>query len=733
MVFTPREHAIKEIAEARAVAPCKEPELGNTQRSELFGRDVFNTRAMRERLPKGVFQRLEQTIKNGVQMNPSDADVIASAMKDWAMERGATHYTHWFQPMTGTTAEKHDTFLTPTADGQVISQFSGDMLIQGQPDASSFPSGGLRSTFEARGYTSWDPTSPAFLVSGPLGRTLYIPTVFYSYTGESLDRKTPLLRSEDALSNQCVRLMRLLGNTAVTGVQVMIGAEQEYFLVDRRLFMLRPDLVLSGRTLYGARPLKGQELEDHYFGAIPSRVMAFMQEAEEQLFALGIPVLTRHNEVAPGQFEIAPVYESANIATDHNMLIMEVLRTTAERHGFACLFHEKPFTGVNGSGKHNNWSLRDSNGHNLLEPGDTPRDNAQFLLFLAAVLRAVHRHPEALRIGTVGASNDHRLGAHEAPPATLSVYLGEQLTSVIESIAGKPDSNSSWGSRTMEIGVSILPPLPKDVSDRNRTSPMAFTGNRFEFRAVGASQSVAPINISLNAAVASALDDISGKLEKTISGGTPVLKAVQELLASLFKEHEPIIFNGNNYSAEWQEEAAKRGLPNYKDTVVALEQYARPDVMKVFCGQGILSERELLARQGILFENYVRTVSIEAQVALSLGRTSILPAALSWQKELADLIISTREVLGGTAGLPEEDLFSRMRKHSVALISGLDVLEKVWMELNSIEDALQAAKFARDTVLPQMKACRTEADALEEIIDNRRWPLPSYEEMLWLS
>lgn len=733
MVFTPREHAIKEIAEARAVAPCKEPELGNTQRSELFGRDVFNMRAMRERLPKGVFQRLEQTIKNGVQMNPSDADVIASAMKDWAMERGATHYTHWFQPMTGTTAEKHDTFLTPTADGQVISQFSGDMLIQGQPDASSFPSGGLRSTFEARGYTSWDPTSPAFLVSGPLGRTLYIPTVFYSYTGESLDRKTPLLRSEDTLSNQCVRLMRLLGNSTVTGVQVMIGAEQEYFLVDRRLFMLRPDLVLSGRTLYGARPLKGQELEDHYFGAIPSRVMAFMQEAEEQLFALGIPVLTRHNEVAPGQFEIAPVYESANIATDHNMLIMEVLRTTAERHGFACLFHEKPFTGVNGSGKHNNWSLRDSNGHNLLEPGDTPRDNAQFLLFLAAVLRAVHKHPEALRIGTVGASNDHRLGAHEAPPAILSVYLGEQLTSIIESLAGKADSNSSWGSRTMEIGVSILPPLPKDVSDRNRTSPMAFTGNRFEFRAVGASQSVAPINISLNAAVASALDDISGALEKAIAGGVPVLKAVQELLTSLFKEHKPIIFNGNNYSEEWQKEAAKRGLPNYKDTVVALEQYNRPDVMKVFCGQGILSERELLARQGILFENYVRTVSIEAQVALSLGRTIILPAALSWQKELADLIICTREVLGGNAELPEKDLFVRVRKHSVALIAGLDILEKVWTELNSIEDTLQGAKFARDTVLPQMKACRTESDALEEIIDNRRWPLPSYEEMLWLN
>ena len=733
MVFTPREHAIKEIAETLAVTPCKEPELSNTQRSDMFGRDVFNMRAMRERLPKGVFQRLEQTIKNGAQMNPSDADVVASAMKDWAMERGATHYTHWFQPMTGTTAEKHDTFLTPTTDGQVISQFSGDMLIQGQTDASSFPSGGLRSTFEARGHTSWDPTSPAFLVSGPLGRTLYIPTVFYSYTGESLDRKTPLLRSEDALSHQCVRLMRLLGNTSVTGVQVMIGVEQEYFLVDRRLYMLRPDLILSGRTLYGARPLKGQELGDHYFGAIPSRVMAFMQDAEDQLFALGIPVLTRHNEVAPGQFEIAPVYESSNIATDHNMLIMEVLRTTAERHGFACLFHEKPFTGVNGSGKHNNWSLRDSNGHNLLEPGDTPRDNAQFLLFLAAVLRAVHKHPEPLRIGTVGASNDHRLGAHEAPPAILSVYLGEQLTSILKAIAGKTDGHYSWGNRTMEIGVSVLPPLPVDVSDRNRTSPMAFTGNRFEFRATGSSQSVAPLNIALNAAVASALDDISTELEKAVAEGAPILKAVQDLLPRLFQEHEPIIFNGNNYSEEWKKEAQRRGLPNYSDTVSALEQYNRPDVMKVFCSHGVLSERELLARQGILIENYVRTVSIEAQVALSLGRTSILPAVLSWQKEMADLIISTRQVVGNGTPLPEEALFQRIRKHSTALLAGLDKLEQVWDELKNIKDSLEAARFARDRVLPCMRGCRSEADALEELVENRRWPLPSYEEMLWLN
>ena len=733
MVFTAREDAIKAIAETPAATPCTEPDRGYIQRSDMFGRDVFNMRAMRERLPKGVFQRLEQTVKNGERLNPSDADVVASAMKDWAMERGATHYTHWFQPMTGTTAEKHDTFLTPTSDGQVISQFSGDMLIQGQPDASSFPSGGLRSTFEARGYTSWDPTSPAFLISGPLGRTLYIPTVFYSYTGESLDRKTPLLRSENALSNQCVRLMRLLGNTSVTGVQVMIGAEQEYFLVDRRLFMLRPDLVLTGRTLYGAKPLKGQELEDHYFGAIPSRVMAFMQNAEEQLFALGIPVLTRHNEVAPGQFEIAPVYEQGNIACDHNMLIMEVLRTTAERHGFACLFHEKPFIGVNGSGKHNNWSLRDSGGHNLLEPGDTPRENAQFLLFLAAVLRAVHNHPEALRIGTVGASNDHRLGAHEAPPAILSVYLGEQLTSIIKTIAGDTTTASTWGNRTMEIGVSVLPPLPKDVSDRNRTSPMAFTGNRFEFRAVGASQSIAPINIALNAAVTLALDDISERLEAALAEGTPLIKAVQDLLASLFKEHEPIIFNGNNYSKEWQEEAERRGLPNLRDTVLGLRDYNRPDVMKVFCHHGILSERELLARQGILIENYVRTISIEAQIALSIGRTSILPAVLSWQKELAEVIASTKAILPKDAPMPELASFNRMRTHALSLSAGLDELEKVWTELQTISDPWKAAEFARDKVLTQMNICRKEADILEELIDNNRWRLPSYEELLWLN
>ena len=699
-------------------------------------------RAMRERLPKGVFQRLEQTIKNGERLNPSDADVVASAMKDWAMERGATHYTHWFQPMTGTTAEKHDTFLTPTPDGQVISQFSGDMLIQGQPDASSFPSGGLRSTFEARGYTSWDPTSPAFLISGPLGRTLYVPTVFYSYTGDSLDRKTPLLRSEDALSRESVRMLRLLGNTNVTSVEVMIGAEQEYFLVDRRLYMLRPDLVLAGRTLYGAKPLKGQEMEDHYFGAIPSRVMAFMQDAEEQLFALGIPVLTRHNEVAPGQFEIAPVYEDLNIACDHNMLIMEVLRTTAGRHNFACLFHEKPFIGVNGSGKHNNWSLRDSTGHNLLEPGDTPRENAQFLVFLAAVLRAMHKHPEALRIGTVGASNDHRLGAHEAPPAILSVYLGEQLTAIVQRIAsaaplGSKDSKdeqaSSWGKLTMEIGVSILPPLPKDMSDRNRTSPMAFTGNRFEFRALGASQSIAPLNMALNGAVACALDEMSAELEAAVKNGTPVNTAVQELLAKMFKEHEPVIFNGNNYSKEWQEEAARRGLPNLSDTVAALACYDKPEVMDVFCRHGILTKRELLARQELLIENYVRTISVEAQVALSLGRTAILPAALSWQSELAELILRTKAVLESNAALPEQELFNRVRRHTLALIEALNSLETCWSELNTINnDPDKAAIAARDVVLLAMKECRKHADALEEIVDNRRWPLPSYEEMLWL-
>jgi glutamine synthetase len=700
--------------------------------SALYGRDVFNLHTMRERLPKDVFETLERVATEGMRLPPDIAGVVASVMKDWAIEHGATHYTHWFHPMTGLTAEKHDAFMTPTADGHVINEFSGKTLISGEPDASSFPSGGIRSTFEARGYTAWDPTSPVFILEGPLGNTLHIPTIFYSYTGEALDRKTPLLRSCAALSRQALRILRLFGNVTAASVQPVVGAEQEYFLVDKRLAALRPDLMLSGRTLMGAFSPKGQEMEDHYFSAIPSRVMAFMQDVEYRLFALGIPCQTRHNEVAPAQFEMAPLYEEANIAADHNMLLMNLLRHTAGRHGFVCLLHEKPFAGVNGSGKHNNWSLRDSDGNNLLSPGATPQTNAQFLVFLAAVLRAVHKHSRVLRLGTIGAGNDHRLGANEAPPAIISVYLGEQLTTVIDNLVGEGDGGSSGAEGTIEVGVSVLPPLPKDFSDRNRTSPFAFTGNKFEFRAVGSSHSIAPANIALNAAVANALDDIATDLEAAAAKGTPLNRAVQELLVNLFREHMPIIFNGNNYTPEWKKEAARRGLPDVPTTVEALEHYGEPDVKSVFMRHNVLSEREILARQNILLENYAKTIAIEASLTSRIGRTSVLPVTLKAQAEAAELARRTREALGGSGDkLPEEKRFIALRKQNLALEEALDALDKAREKLHEEEDIRAHARMARDLVLPAMNRCRKHIDALEVMVNDAKWPLPTYAELLW--
>ena len=525
--------------------------------NEYFGCDVFTLDTMRQHLPHDVYANLEQTVLNGTRLDPAIAGTVANAMKDWAVARGATHYTHWFHPLTGLTAEKHDAFLQ-CVDGRMISSFSGKTLLSGEPDASSFPSGGLRSTFEARGYTAWDPTSPVFLI----GRTLHIPTMFYSYTGEALDRKVPLLRSVSAVSRQALRILRLFGNDRARYVTAQAGPEQEYFLVDKALAAKRPDLIMTGRTLYGATTPKGQEMEDHYFGAIPARVLAFMEDLEQTLYRLGIPAQTRHNEVAPAQFELAPMYEQVNIATDHNMLVMNLMRHIAPRHGFMCLLHEKPFEGVNGSGKHNNWSLADSEGNNLLKPGDTPQDNAQFLVFLAAVLRAVHKHAAVLRLGTVSAGNDHRLGANEAPPAIISVYLGDQLAEVVNSFTGN-GSCTRKARPTLNIGVDVLPPLPRDYSDRNRTSPFAFTGNKFEFRAVGSAQSIAPANIAINAAVACALEDIADRLEAVTASGKELNLAVQELLSDLFTEHAPIVFNGNGYTDEWPLEAARRGLPNY--------------------------------------------------------------------------------------------------------------------------------------------------------------------------
>lgn len=727
---SPRKKALFKAINTSPVMPTSKEDTGCGV-EEGFGRYVFGLATMRKRLPKDVYRKLAKTIRDGERLNPEIADVVANAMKDWAIENGATHYTHWFHPMTGLTAEKHDAFLSPTADGQVISEFSGKMLISGEPDASSFPSGGIRSTFEARGYTAWDPSVPVFIIPAPYGATLHIPTYFYSYSGEALDRKIPLLRSISALSRQALRILRLFGNDSAAYVRAMVGPEQEYFLVDKNLAALRPDLLLAGRTLLGAPSPKGQEMEDHYFGAIPGRVMSFMQDVEKELLALGIPAKTRHNEVAPGQFELAPVYEEANIACDHNMLAMNMMRHLAGRHGFVCLLHEKPFAGVNGSGKHNNWSMGDSDGQNLLNPGTTPQDNAQFLVFLAAVLRAVHKHSTALRLGTVGAGNDHRLGANEAPPAILSVYLGEQLTDVLEGINnGRGSKNKKSGF--MEVGVSTLPPLPVDLADRNRTSPFAFTGNKFEFRAVGSSQSVAPVNIVLNAAVACALDDIATELEASISAGTDLNSALQELLPRLFKEHMPVVFNGNGYAESWAEEAARRGLPNHNNTVTALEHYSDPEVMNVFLRHGILTEREIISRQEILLESYCKTICIEGNLMLDMLRTSVLPQCIEAQARAADAVIKTRAVLGEKSADAEEVYFNTLRGHVVALQSGVAELDKAIAKAHSTAGALEEAKVARDCILSAMNQCREHADALESIVDDTLWVLPKYAELLWV-
>ncbi|MBN1868607.1 glutamine synthetase III [Candidatus Sumerlaeota bacterium] len=701
--------------------------------SEIFGCNVFSGRVMKERLPKNVFERLLPTLREGEPLDPSVADVVANAMKDWAIERGATHYTHWFHPMTGSTAEKHDAFIDASPDGGILTEFSGKMLIKGEPDASSFPSGGIRSTFEARGYTAWDPTSPAFLMENVNGRTLCIPTAFCSYTGEALDRKTPLLRSIEALSNQCLRVLRLFGNDAARYVSTTVGPEQEYFLIDKKFYLRRPDLVNAGRTLYGSRPPKGQEMEDHYFGAIRPRILAFMMDCERKLYKLGIPVKTRHNEVSPAQFEIAPIFESANIATDHNMLVMETLRSTAEEHGLVCLLHEKPFVGVNGSGKHNNWSMCDSQGNNLLEPGDTPHENAQFLVFLTAVLRAVHKSAEILRIGVAGAGNDHRLGANEAPPAILSVYLGEQLTEVMENIIeGKKQKGTHGG--TMQVGVTALPPLPRDATDRNRTSPFAFTGNKFEFRAVGSSQSISPANIAINVAVASALDEIATDLEGRVKKGESLNSAVQTLLQNLFTEHRPIVFNGDNYSKDWPVEAERRGLPNLKNSVDALARFSDPEIVKVFSKYAVLSKREILSRQEILLENYATTLSIEAQIAAGMGRTMILPAAIAYQKKIADSMVSLRAALGDNADVSaQKNLLEVVTNHISRLKRALSALDEARSKADEAHgSAFKRAKLYRDTVLPIMQECRESGDMLEHYVEDSMWPIPKYREMLWI-
>jgi glutamine synthetase len=708
-----------------SVADAKQPRAPRA--TEAFGSLVFNDAVQQARLPKPAYHALRRTITHGDPLDPSVAGAIATAMKEWAVEHGATHYTHWFQPLTGITAEKHDSFLVPTSDGKAVAEFSGKELIQGEPDASSFPSGGMRSTFEARGYTAWDPTSAPWLLKSGDSVTLVIPTAFVSWTGEALDKKTPLLRSMEALSRQAVRVLKLFGSTAER-VMTTCGPEQEYFLIDRYFYLSRPDLINAGRTLFGARPPKGQELEDQYFGAIPDRVMAFMSEVESELYKVGVPVKTRHNEVAPSQYEIAPVFENANVATDHQMMMMETLKRSAPRFGLACLLHEKPFAGVNGSGKHLNWSMSDDEGHNLLSPGASPHDNMQFLVFCTAVVRAVNKWQGLLRASIASAGNDHRLGANEAPPAIISVFLGDMLTDIFEQIQ-KGGAKSTKQGGELDTGVLALPKLPRDAGDRNRTSPFAFTGNKFEFRAVSANQSIAYPNIALNVAVTESLDYMATELEKAVKSGKTLAKAVAELLTKVIKENKQIIFNGNNYSKEWEKEAAKRGLLNLRNTVDALPQLVTAPVIAAFEKYKVLNERELKARYEVMVETYNKTVNVEGQLMVLMANRYILPAALEYQRNVAESVSAVKAAGGRTAEgkktLSElTALIDEFGKATDKLAHGL--------EHEGNGSAEKHAKHFRDTVVPAMAALREAGDALEVVIPHESWPLATYREMLFI-
>jgi glutamine synthetase len=700
---------------------------GPSRATEIFGSRAFNDAVQRARLPKEVYLALRRTITRGEPLEMAVADTVATAMKDWAVEHGATHYTHWFQPLSGITAEKHDAFLVPTPDGKAIAEFNGRELIKGEPDASSFPSGGMRSTFEARGYTAWDPTSPPWLLVSPNGCTLVIPTAFVSWTGEALDKKTPLLRSMEALSTQAVRILRLFGSTAER-VITTCGAEQEYFLIDRHFYFARPDLINAGRTLFGARPPKGQEMEDQYFGSIPERVLACMMEVEDELYRCGVPVKTRHNEVAPSQYEVAPIFENANVATDHQMMTMEVLRRVAPKYGLACLLHEKPFAGVNGSGKHLNWSMCDDHGNNLLNPGETPHDNLQFLVFCAAVLRAVDRFQGLLRASIASAGNDHRLGANEAPPAIISIFLGDMLTDLFEQIDQGGARRTRQGG-VLDPGVSVLPKLPRDAGDRNRTSPFAFTGNKFEFRAVSANQSIAFPNIALNVAVTEALDFCATRLETAMAAGQSLEEACRLLLADIARTHKRIIFNGNGYSEEWQREAEARGLLNLRNTPDALPELLAPHVVEAFETYRVLNERELRARYTVALEAYSKTITVEGQLMVLMANRYILPAALAYQTQVAQNVAAVKAA-GGTASAGTKTLetlcalVDELRCRTDALTRALDHQPN-----GSLEDH---ARYCRDTILPAMTALRDVGDRIEVVMPSDSWPLPTYREMLFI-
>ncbi len=689
---------------------------------EMFGSMVFNDKKMQERLPKSTYKALKRTVQNGEPLDLSVANVVANAMKDWAVEMGCTHYTHWFQPMTGVTAEKHDSFICPDGD-QVIMEFSGKELIKGEPDASSFPSGGIRATFEARGYTTWDPTSPAFIRD----TTLYIPTAFCSYTGEVLDKKTPLLRSMERLSSEAVKVLQLLGKENVTRVTTTVGPEQEYFLIDKKMYDQRPDLIYTGRTLFGAKAPKGQELADHYFGSIKTRVAAYMKELDEELWKLGVLAKTKHNEVAPSQHELAPIFSTSNIATDHNELCMEIMKKVAERHGLVCLLHEKPFAGVNGSGKHNNWSISTNTGENLLDPGKNPEDNLQFQLFLAAIVKAVDEYQDLLRITVASAGNDHRLGANEAPPAIISMYLGDDLGALVESVIEGKEYRSHAKAK-METGVDVLPDFRKDTSDRNRTSPFAFTGNKFEFRALGSSLNIACPNYMLNTMVAEELSQFYDVLKDA----EDVEAAVRALVKDTFTAHRRIIFNGDNYTDEWVEEAAKRGLCNYKSLPEAMAHYIDQKNIDLFVRNGIVSEAEIRARYEIELEHYAKQLNIEALTMLEMAKKSITPAVITFVKELAETVSLKKSVSSSISTAAEESLLESLSEQLEAFAGKTAELESAVAEADKNSgDVLAAATYFREKVFTKMEELRAVGDSMETETAAKIWPYPSYGEMLF--
>ncbi len=692
--------------------------------SDIFGSMVFNDAVMRERLPKETYRQVQATMEKGKRLDDDAARIVANAMKDWAIEKGATHYTHWFQPMTGITAEKHDSFISPTADGRIIMEFSGKELIKGEPDASSFPSGGLRATFEARGYTAWDPTSYAFIKD----HSLYIPTAFCSYGGEVLDKKTPLLRSMEALSAQAVRILRLFGDSTTKRVITTVGPEQEYFLVDKKLYDERPDLIYTGRTLFGARAPKGQELEDHYFGAIKPRIAAFMQELDEELWKLGVLAKTKHNEVAPAQHELAPIFSTTNVATDHNQLTMETMKNVALRHGLVCLLHEKPFAGVNGSGKHNNWSLSTDTGKNLFEPGKLPQENAQFLLFLAAVIKGVDEYQDLLRVSVASAGNDHRLGANEAPPAIISIFLGDELTAILHAI----ETGTVYGGTlrvNMEIGVNVLPSFTKDTTDRNRTSPFAFTGNKFEFRSLGSQLNIACPNIMLNTIIADELEQFADELE---GKSDDFMSALNALIKRVIKEHKRIIFNGDGYADAWKVEAARRGLTNLPTTVDALPHYTDEKNVKLFAKHKIYTEVEMQSRQDIILETYAKTINIEALTASDMVKRDILPAVSSYVAELASGVATKKAISDDIPCEAELDIIKRLSGLQDCAYKKLAALDNAIIGVKEVgEDPIEVATYYKDSVITAMTELRAVVDEMETLVSSDYWPYPSYGDLMF--